>query len=188
MLVRVDNLLVMQNDLRNAEQIRGMIDHIRQGGLWTHDALKQYANDHHIRTAPIIYLSRFPDNVIGIHDGHHRLVATHLGGRNELYPEEYEIHDWKYEDYNRIDFKLGYITPFDPLTEVRIPNLSAFKKMVWTIAEHDEKVAEQTIEENRLVFSLPRQIRLLPELAQRYDRQIALDELAALGQELDMGY
>lgn len=164
-MIRLTDLVVMQHQLRDINQIGVMIEFVKEGNLWTADAIKK-----HNPKGSIIYISRFPDQQLMIHDGHHRCVATYLSGRQVLHPEEFEIHNWTYEDYNTINWERGYITPHDPRTEVRKPDLRAFKNSTHAIANKlSIEQAEQWIVGCRLAYCEPRRFYTLAELAKQWE-------------------
>lgn len=70
------------------------------------------------------------DNRIYIHDGHHRLVGKWLEGRWTLKPHEYTLFSCSYEYYMWFNFEAGWVTPFDPRIEVRVPNFFSYKDKV----------------------------------------------------------
>jgi len=71
-----------------------------------------------------------PENQLYIWDGHHRVIAIYLGGRSEIYPEEYCILNITFELTKKVNFETGYVTPFDPQTEIRLAEFGLFKQQV----------------------------------------------------------
>ena len=166
--MEIDELTVMQDNLRHL-QIDGMIEFVRGGGFWTVEALTAYAEKKQCRVCPLIELSKFPDGRFMVHDGHHRVVATYLGGRGYLRIDEYRIKEWKYEDYMSINFDLNYITPFDPRKESRLADISAFKRQVAEIiVQQGSEAAVAFIHANKRRYCQPRLVSGVSCLANRY--------------------
>lgn len=143
--MKLHDLIVMQQQLRHIECVPQMMEHVRCGGLWNREYLHSFAKKNNLRPSPLIQISKFNDGLFYLHDGHHRSVATRLGGRKEFYPEEYEIKTWTYEQYLNINFNIGFVTPFDPRTQCRKAELSHFKKKIRDIAKTNRGYAEELI-------------------------------------------
>jgi len=127
-----------------------MIDFVRVGGIFSRQNLDLFADREGIRHSPLIKLARFEDSKIYLHDGHHRASAIWLGGRKELYAEEYFIVDWLYQDYLTINIKQRWYTVFDPRKEVRIPDISSFKSKVDKLLQRVPSPSEEEI--NKFIF------------------------------------
>jgi hypothetical protein len=123
----IDGLIPTQQGLR--ETISTMVKFIKCCGIWDQKTLNDYAHSF----APLINLSIIPDKKIYVHDGHHRINATVLGGRNFLYSQEYTIHEWTYEQYLEINLEVGWVTPYDPRTHCRKSDLRQYKKKILTL-------------------------------------------------------
>jgi hypothetical protein len=163
----LNKLYVMQDGIRAAEQIPGMIEFVKSGGKWTLQNLQDYAHKHNLKPSPIMEISLFPDGKLMIHDGHHRAIATYLGGRYFLYPNEFWIRNWKYEDYTEINFSARWVTPFDPRTELRSPEIYGLKTKAMKLFDSiGENAALDFI--NQAVFTKPRDIYFLPEMVEKY--------------------
>lgn len=128
--MKLKNLIVTQEEVRPTITLPPMIQFVRDGGFWTLEALLRYASLHGQRLSPLIQLSRFEDGLLYIHDGHHRCVSTHLGGRDHLLESEYVVTDWTYDQYLEVNFANGWYTPFDPRTQVRVADIRPFKGLV----------------------------------------------------------
>jgi hypothetical protein len=142
-------LTVGQHGLRYAvEHMHRMMDFVADGGVWNEGSLRQYAGVEQ----SLIQLSMFPPEPGGsplllIHDGHHRLVATLLAGRDFLHPDEFEVTQWTYADYLSINLSLEWVTPFDPRSQARLADFGAWKLHVLAIARDDPAGAERLIRE-----------------------------------------
>jgi len=166
--IGLDELTVMQDALRHS-CIDEMIDFVAGGGFWTKDVLSDYAaNSQLTRVCPLMEIVRFEDGRYMIHDGHHRVVATWLGGRDYLRGDEFILKHWKYSNYQNINFVNHWITPFDPRNEVRAADISAFKKHVFSIMEEDPEEAEKFIIDNRFLYVRPRLFTGVADLIDKY--------------------
>jgi hypothetical protein len=159
----------MQDDIRNATQIPSMINFIKNGGIWSLPSLTYYANVHNVKTSPLIEIASFPDGMMMIHDGHHRAVATYLGGRKFLHPEELRIKEWNYSNYLGINFATKWVTPFDPRTHVRNAEIFVFKSKVFDVLQKEGKDKAVDFVKNS-VYTKPREIYYLPDLAEKYEQ------------------
>jgi hypothetical protein len=169
--VPLDRLTVGQHGLRYApESLRRMTDFVAGGGVWSLDVLRQYAARQSLPAPALIQLSEFPAEGGGpalllVHDGHHRLVATHLAGRDFLLPQEYRVTRWSREDYRAVNFACGWVTPFDPRTHVRTADFAAWKRLVLEVARADPARAGRMIAEEASAYREPRRYSSVAELA-----------------------
>lgn len=69
---------------------------------------------------PLVVVVRYDDGKHYVHDGHHRVLAIYCGGRDVLYKEEYEFAEGTFKECNSIIWEQGFVTPFDPRTEVML--------------------------------------------------------------------
>lgn len=156
-MIKIDDLLVGQNSLRTTEHMEEMITFVRGGGFFSLEVVQKWSSEHSYPDKELIYISRFPDGVPFIHNGHHRCVAILVAGRDHIHESEYVEKNWNYEDYNRVDLDTyRYVTPFDVKAEVRIPDLAAWKKAVFDLAATDREAALKFITEQRSQYVLPR--------------------------------
>jgi hypothetical protein len=164
-------LTVGQHGLRYAAaQMHGLMDFVADGGVWSEGALRAYATRHGLPPPSLIRLAEFPaepggPSLLLTHDGHHRLVATHLAGRDFLYPEEYRLTRWAYDDYLAVNFGRGWVTPFDPRTHVRHADFAAWKAQILAVAREDQALAERLIREQPEAYRQARRYRDLAALA-----------------------
>ena len=156
----------MQNDLRNWDKMNEMISFVKEGGFWTQECLQQYSFKNNLnRNPPLIAISKFEDNIDYLHDGTHRCVATWLGGREFLIPEEFKITSWFYEDYLKIAPQNNWYTPFNPKTHVRTADFSKFKIEAKDRFDKDQKEAIIWLQNHFDDFRTIRTVENLPELA-----------------------
>jgi hypothetical protein len=85
-----------------------------------------------------------------------------------LWPEEYQVTAWSYEQYQEVNLAAGWVTPFDPRAEVRVADLVAWKQRALELAQREREQAERWIRERRSEFSRRREIRTVAELAERW--------------------
>ena len=169
MSLLLDNLLTMHDEIRDAHQLQGMIEYVRSGGVWTMDAIKAYAAHSGDRCEPI-YITRFEDGAMYVHDGHRRITSTYLGGRHFLHEKEFVLADWTYHDYMIVKWPLNYVTPHDPRKEIRLPEFFEFKKAALKMRdEFGEQVAEEYIALNRDLYCRPRTVWTVGDLAAKYE-------------------
>lgn len=131
--MEISSLILTQCDLRDWDMIEEMSYFVSQGGFFTQKSLNEWTikNIGKKTDRSLIQISIFEDGKCYIHDGHHRAVGTFLGGRDNFREDEYEITEWKYEDYLDINFENNWLTPFDPRSEMRVPDFFDFKERVW---------------------------------------------------------
>ncbi len=164
--IQINDLDTSHNHLRNRKALDEMAEYIKGGGFWTEQYLREYATQHSIRQSPIIQLSRFDDGWMMIHDGHHRIGATHLAGRNYLREDEYNITDWTYDSYLEICHENNWYTPFDPRTHCRKADFAAFKKLARQrfLDGEDPKAISEWILKNPQLYVEPRVVRNISQL------------------------
>jgi hypothetical protein len=144
--MKISDLIVTQASVRKPENILKMQYWLSQKKKFDLSFVGKPEN--------LIYLARIYNQYCDkycyfVHDGHHRLLAKVLTNHLELCESEYQIVEWKAEDYDRVDFDLGYITPFDIINEVRKPNLYEFKKQVYDLPV---QLRMDYIEKNRHIY------------------------------------
>jgi hypothetical protein len=149
----LDSLTISQQVIRRPDEIARMVKHVREGKGW------------HECDQPI-WITRFEDGMLLLHNGHHRAVSTHLGGRFELLAGEYEFHDYKYIDYTSLVPENGYFTPFDPRTEVRLGDFKPFKDMAVRLYIEQPEALAAYVRDNKHLYAEPRRIWRVSELAE----------------------
>lgn len=137
---------------RSIHTLRRMLEFVRGGGRYDPETLRSRESG---RTVPIV-LNRFEDGKVFIHDGLHR-VATILAGRDPacLYDDEFRIDSYSYQDYNEINVEVGYLTPFDPRSEVRVADLRGFQRRARAIIDAGQDLTE-FISNHRHLYARPR--------------------------------
>lgn len=133
----IENLSVTQNGVRNPGQIGRMMKYVSEGGFFTKETMTEFDGSHHL-----IAISRFPDTWEFIHDGHHRALACYLGGRDYLREDEYEVSDWTYPQYTNVNHELGFYTPFDPKTQLRLADFGPYRTDIWALVKSGAPVDE----------------------------------------------
>lgn len=163
---------MLQADLRHWTDIDSMIEYVKNGGFWTKEYLEQYSKLKKLpRVSPIIAISSFEDGQKFVHDGHHRCVATWLGGRDYLRDDEFVISDWKYDEYLEIAPHNNWYTPFNPKTHVRTPDFADFKAEAKVRFGEDAKEAVDWLYENLDQFRTLRAINNVADLAKLFSLQ-----------------
>ena len=116
--MKLKDLVVTQESLRNEQQICAMIEFIKDGGKFSENTLEKFARDEDLgRVSPLMQLSLFEDGVYYLHDGHHRAISIFLAGREKLFLDEYEVTEWTYQDYLDVVF----LHPPDPKSALEGP-------------------------------------------------------------------
>lgn len=162
--MKVSDLRVTQSSIRNPVRVGEMVEFVRNGGVFTLDHVAEFHQGEGV--FPLISISRFPDGSVYVHDGHHRTLSAHIAGRDWLLPEEYTVRDWDSLDrYNEVNLSAGWVTPLDLESEVRVPDVYAFKSAVLSMDPAD---AVAYIAGNRHLYSVPRTAFTVPEFAERY--------------------
>jgi hypothetical protein len=159
-----------------------MVQFVRDGGIFDMPTLVGRDPSH----TDLIKLVRFEDGCVFVHDGHHRATAIWLGGRHVLDPCEFAIRDRKYIDYLEPNFLkpdeswLGWVTPFDPRTEVRCADFGRFKEKVRVLFyEKGEDVARHYISLHT-GYKATKKFDTVPQLADYVDGELGIALLGGL--------
>ena len=179
-LLQLDMLGIMHDEIRHKHQVVEMSWLVRDGLFWTGDVLRTHAAQHHTPVPHLIAIARFPDGRMMIRDGHHRCLATYIGDRGYLRHDEYVVETYTYEMYEEINFEVGFVTPFDPRTEVRVPDFTAFRQEVLRLYAHNPEEAVAFIRQNKSRYARPHTRSNLAQLAEHL-RQSAIVEGIARG-------
>jgi len=162
MEIFLSELLIIQEELRNVGQITDMVKHVRNHGYWTEEVLTEHSKKNNLPPGRLIEIVEFPDGQRMVQNGHHRCVATYIGGRDFLRGDEFFIRKWKYSDYLEINFEEKWVTPLDPRTHIRVSDIGKYKKHVLSLKEDE---AREYIEENSDRYIKKRTLYTVPELA-----------------------
>src|SRR6266446_3606067 len=178
--LQLDTLGTMHDEMRHKHQVVEMSWLVRDGLFWTHDVLCAYAGKHHTPVRHLIAIAHFPDGRLLIRDGHHRCLATYIGGRGYLRHDEYNLEEYTYEMYAEINFEAGFVTPFDPRTEVRVPDFIEFRQEVFRLYARNPEEAVAFIRQNKSRYARSHRYNNLAQLAEHL-RQSAIAEGIARG-------
>ncbi len=178
--LQLDSLGTMHDEIRHKQQVVEMAWLVRDGLFWTRDALRAHADKHNAPVSHPIAIARFPDGRMMIRDGHHRCLATYIGGRAYLRHDEYRLEEYTYEMYAEINFEVGFVTPFDPRTEVRVPDLTEFRQEVFRLYARNPEEAVAFIRQNKSRYARLHRCNTLAQLAEHL-RQSAIAEGLARG-------
>lgn len=151
-MLSVNELLVTQKKIRNAEQLKTMIQFVQSGGFFTSNCLNKHQSRGKI--SPLIEITVFEDGKHFIHDGHHRAASIVLGGRDFVDTTEYRIRKFTYEHYINPNLSAAWWTPFDPRVNVRLSDMTEYKKMIHQLVEQNapSEVLLKAIEDNRHLY------------------------------------
>ena len=167
----IAELHITQASLFGQDPFCQMVDFVRHGGFFTVDAMVPHGLASRRRTwkgrpaVRLIALTRFEDDRLFVHDGHHRAAAILAGGRTFLREDEYFVRPMRYAQYEQVNFAVQYVTPFAPHSEVRLPDFSEFKRRVLDLHDagrHAE--AEAFIRDHRRMYCRPRTRTRVAEL------------------------
>ena len=165
--LKISDLLVTQNVLRNFKQIDGMIEHVDSSGLWNAKTLNEFNKD---SKGHLIAISEFPDGVRYIRDGHHRCFSTLLSGREHLSESEFVITSMTYEQYMSVNFAVGWVTPFDPRHEARLSEFMDFKQLaMYMRTDHTDDEVVDYIKQNKFKYACPRTTNKLSDMIDVYN-------------------
>lgn len=167
-MIKISDLYITQDGIRIMSRIRDMIQFSKSGGLFDLGHIKQFHKEDAV--VDLIKLSRFPDNKIYLHDGHHRCVSKFLAGIDHLDESEYMIKDWEnYDAYRLPNLKVGWYTPFDLHTEIRTSDFFKFKEEVDQLPEDHR---EAFIMQNKHRYAKPRTMHTVADLAHQIGQRL----------------
>lgn len=116
-----------------------------------------------------------------IRNGHHRAASILLGGREVLLPEEYEVEQRTWEQFQDIHFLntdgswMGWVTPLDIRLECRLFNFGKYKYEVRNIYEaNGPEAAVEFIRANKKLYCEPRRFDFVPQLAEEIASQVGV--------------
>lgn len=154
--IKIQDCMVTQHGLRNEAQLASMIEFVKSGGRFNLESLEP--------PGPLIHIVRFEDGQLYIQDGHHRMCAMILAGRDFLYEDEYRLEDWMYYEFRDINFKCNWVTPYDPRKRTRHPDYSEYKEQVGNYLKVSRNHATVFIVRNQDLYSADRELDLISDL------------------------
>lgn len=171
-MILIKNLLVTQNAIDSkTDEFKNMVEFVKAGGFFTEDAIKNFMENHAsnrslepAKRLQLISINFFQTDVAGIHDGHHRVSAIYVGGRNYLRADEYFCKNMPYKMYNEINPKVGYVTPFNPITEVRLLDFREFKTEALKLLNEDPDSGYKYILEHKHMYATNRTTKTVMDL------------------------
>jgi len=123
----INELIPTQTGIRNRERLKRMLTYAKEGGIFDYSNIKKLdPNFKH----PLINILACEDGKNYVWDGHHRVTAILLSGRKILFPSEYTIMEKQYSQLLCPNLQTCFFTPFDPRSELRLPEFGSFKSKV----------------------------------------------------------
>eukprot|EP01119_Soliformovum_irregulare_P006944 TRINITY_DN19354_c0_g1_i1.p1 TRINITY_DN19354_c0_g1~~TRINITY_DN19354_c0_g1_i1.p1 ORF type:complete len:256 (-),score=23.95 TRINITY_DN19354_c0_g1_i1:32-730(-) len=185
--LNISDLYCTQTDLRHADVLPSISRLVRDGGILNHVTVaKHLEKQTSIDTEPhlVVIAKGFEDGRRYVWDGHHRLLGIWNAGRKFLYPEEFLFMAADYKLCSSIRYDLGFVTPYDPKSEVRSSNFAAFKGKILKMAlELGEDVATDEIHKSKSIYSSPRKVNTIPELHELYKSHFEKNQTSSRLQE-----
>ena len=173
MELKVTSLNVIQDELRDIEQLPEMVKFVEAGGIFDKYEVARHEGCE-TKNGLLMEIAKFPGDEMYVHNGHHRAVAIYLGRPNRtIHKDEYYTKEWEFKDYMDINFHVGYLTPFDIRKETRIADIGPFKNDIDGMFEQISLVDIM-----RFIIQHPEQYKrdkvrfTVKELAQYYDEHI----------------
>ena len=164
------SLRVTQVSLRTLRQMADLIEHLAGGGDWGC-----------VATEEAIQIVRFEDGELFLRDGHHRCVASLAAGRKALDPFEYKLEDWRYSSWAAPNLETGFITPYDPRTEIRVADLAPHRAAVdAVVSARGRPAAEEYIMANRESYLVPGGRHRFDTLAELHNAWLARSQAEVL--------
>lgn len=152
----ISALIATQYGYRDNAGVKAMVEFVKSGGEFN--------------ASPLISVFLLEDGKLYIHDGHHRSMAVYLSGREYLKPSEYTLSPITYNALGSVNFDAGYVTPYDPRTEMRLSDFRIFKRTARQL--HDDlsnpnriRDALKYINDNRSLYCIThRPYETIPEM------------------------
>lgn len=153
-MLPIHDLKIMQDGFRlPAEELRVMVDYVAKGGVFSQDVLLKHSPNRHPN---LIAVSVFEDGDMYVRDGFHRLLSIYTGrSLPVLYDEEFFFEHMTYQGFLKPNISVGYVTPFDPRIEVRLPNFGEFRRKVMQMVDAGEDPIP-FIWDSRATYARPR--------------------------------
>jgi hypothetical protein len=115
-----------------------MVEFVRRGGYFERNALIACHVCSNREDAPSLIQIANIEGELFVHDGHHRVIAVALAKRHLIFDAELTVTKYTWEDYTKANIAKKWYTPFDPRTEVRLADLTRFRKMMANTQEFEE--------------------------------------------------
>jgi hypothetical protein len=131
---KISEIIPTQCEIRDWNVFESMLQFLYEGNIFSQDKL---CGNH----KGLIIIAKFEDGCKYFRDGHTRSLAIFATGRHEIHEEEYKVEKYTYSQWEEINTKAGWVTPFDPKTEIRIADFWNYKNSV----PNDELTAMKAI-------------------------------------------
>ena len=143
-------LIPTHNKLRDLQTFRHFVRRFERGLGWTERKFK----------IPVIVTE---DSKCWLYDGHHEISASHYCGIS-VPIDVLNIIRYDYYQLEQINFKVGYVTPFDPRTECR-KSFHEYKFDVLKMyKELGEDITAAHIKQVKHLYSEPRVAQTIQDL------------------------
>ena len=170
MEIHLAALKTTQSWVRSINQVKKMLAHVQNAGIFTIDNIKQFHPED--STFPLIRVSQFPDGSHYLHDGHHRAVSIWLGGRDILLPGEYEIQYFpSIAKYAEVNPGAGWYTPINLDSEVRLPDTRVYKRLIQEVEPEHIPIL---VKDLKSMYATPRIYDNVVELAEAIAKHTGL--------------
>ena len=144
----IASLIVTQKSVRKSDSLTELVKHAKDDGRFTG-----------------ICIFAFEDGKYYLHDGHHRVAAIYMSGRDFLDVGEYVVIQSTYSAVASILFDKSFVTPYDPRTEMRLANFGAFKQHAMALFNKgDTKEATSYVIRNKHLYATKRTIHTVEQL------------------------
>lgn len=152
-MIVAGTLGVMQDGIRLSETaLKDMFLYAGEGGRFDPDSLAEFDPG---RTN-LIAITEFEDGARYVRDGFHRVLSAYCARHTPvLYDGEYFIEHLTYQRMMQANLAVGYFTPFDPRTEVRLADFGDFRNEVLAMIGRKEDPMD-FIQANRTRYCCPR--------------------------------
>lgn len=159
--IEISKLVPTQEQLRDYSVVEEMRKYALAGGAFTKNAIQSHEGGNGDQ---LIQISSTGDTMYVL-DGHHRIVAKLLAGQSHLFECEYEITDRKLSDFNSLNLDSGWLTPFNPVFEVRLNYTQKYKNTVTGMIDAKEHPWDiiAWIVGNEHMYKAPRSIKSFHE-------------------------
>ena len=138
-MLNIADLIPTQDGYRLPRETReNMLSFVANGGRYDEASIKA----HRCTRNFMIAVTRFEDGALYLRDGLHRVTSIYISRPEKvLYDDEFIFEDMTYDMWINAEPSKGWYTPFDPRTDVRLPDFLDFKREVQ--AMEDSASAEE---------------------------------------------